>query len=401
MAERNADIPIVTVPPGRRLRDLDPFLGLELLILITSQISIVFSTDPNFVPAWMVSIGCLAFSALVAVVPLVRDRPRAIALLVVVEIAMLVGLVMATANGAIIALSLAFILRNTDLLAPSRAVVASACGIAIAIVAMVTVSMARGQDHAATIDTALALLMAIGITGALASFAAAERRAAIALRAAHEELRRQAERAVERAAQSERARIAADLHDAIGHALTALNVQLQSAMRLRAHRPDEADALVASALELGLGALADVRSTVGALRADPLERDPLDRVLARVVARHEACGGPRIESNVEAWSDQPAIATVVARIAEEAIVNAIKHAGARCVQLGLRATPDGVAELEVRDDGCGFDPSAQVSGHGLQIMRERARDAGIDLALHSVPGDGTRVRLQWYRVPAV
>jgi signal transduction histidine kinase len=242
--------------------------------------------------------------------------------------------------------------------------------------------------------------MAIGITGALASFAAAERRAATALRAAHEELRRHAERAAERAAQSERARIAADLHDAIGHALTALNVQLQSAIRLRAQRPDEADAFVASALELGLGALADVRGTVGALRADPLERDPLDRVLARVVERHEAAGGPQIETAVEAWTDEPAMATVVARIAEEALVNALKHARARCVRLGLRANADGAAELEIRDDGCGFDPSEQASGHGLAIMRERALDAGITFALRSAPGSGTCVTLQWYRVPA-
>ncbi len=118
---------------------------------------------------------------------------------------------------------------------------------------------------------------------------------------------------------------------------------------------------------------------------------------------HDAIGhvlGPRIEAAVEAWPDAPAIATVVARIAEEALVNALKHAGARWVRVALRAPGAGNAHLEICDDGCGFDPSEQSSLHGLQIMRERAHGAGIDLALESAPGDGTRVVLQWNPVPA-
>jgi signal transduction histidine kinase len=60
-----------------------------------------------------------------------------------------------------------------------------------------------------------------------------------------------------------------------------------------------------------------------------------------------------------------------------------------------------MAQLEIRDDGCGFDPSEQSSGHGLQIMRERAHGAGIDLALESKPGNGTRVVVAWHPVPAI
>jgi signal transduction histidine kinase len=138
-----------------------------------------------------------------------------------------------------------------------------------------------------------------------------------------------------------------------------------------------------------------VRRTVSALRADPLERDPLDRVLRRIVARHDASDGPRIDATVESWCDAPATATVVARIAEEALVNAIKHAGAHRVLVALRASQAGMAQLEIRDDGCGFNPSEQSSGHGLHIMRERANGAGIALALESSPGAGTRVVLHW------
>jgi signal transduction histidine kinase len=243
--------------------------------------------------------------------------------------------------------------------------------------------------------------MAIGVTGALASFAASVRRALGSLRTAHDELRRYAERAAETAAERERIRIAADLHDSIGHSLTALNVQLQSATRLRAERPAEADALIDSALDLGQGALASVRSTVGALRADPLERDSLDRVLQRMVLRLDARDGPAIDASVEPWPDEPVISTIVARIAEEALVNAIKHAGARRVRVALHASRSGQAQLEIRDDGCGFDPCEQSSGHGLQIMRERAYGAGINFALQSAPGSGTRVVLQWRPVATI
>lgn len=384
-----------------RARGLDPFLGIELLILICAQLSVFFSSDPMRVPAWTLSLACFAFSGLRLAFRFVRGRPRWIVALVAIEVAMIVGLVMSTSDGAIIVLSIAFILRNAELFEPRRALVASVVGVLIALIAMIAFSIASGEDRAATIDTALALLMAIGVTGALASFAASERRALLSLRAAHDELRRHAERAAETAAEHERIRIATDLHDAIGHSLTALNVQLQSATRLRASRPAEADALIDSALDLGQSALASVRSTVSALRADPLEREPLDRVLRRIVARHDASDGPQIDAAVESWRDAPATATVVARIAEEALVNAIKHAGARRVRVSLRTSNAGEAQLEVSDDGCGFSPSEQSSGHGLQIMRERARGAGIALALESAPGDGTRVVLQWHPVPAL
>jgi signal transduction histidine kinase len=384
-----------------RARGLDPFLGIELLILICAQLSVFFSSDPIRVPVWALALACLAFSGLRVTFEFVRGRPGRIAALAVVEIAMIVGIVMSTSDGAIIVLSIAFILRNAELLEPRRALIASMAGVLTALLAMIAFAIARGENRGATIDTALALLMAIGVTGALASFAASERRALRLLRTAHDELRRYAQRAARTAAEHERIRISADLHDAIGHSLTALNVQLQSAIRMRATRPAEADALIDSALGLGQSALASVRSTVGALRADPLERDSLDRVLHRIIARHHARGGPEIAASVEPWHDAPAVATVVARIAEEALVNAIKHAGARRVFVALGSSTAGEGRLEIRDDGCGFDPHEQSSGHGLQIMRERALGAGIDFALESRPGDGTRVVLQWHSVPAI
>jgi PAS domain S-box-containing protein len=84
----------------------------------------------------------------------------------------------------------------------------------------------------------------------------------------------------------------------------------------------------------------------------------------------------------------------VYRIAQEALANAARHAGARSIVVSLAAT-DGLLRLEVQDDGCGFDPAApRTEALGLVSMEERALALGGRLELSSAPGKGTTVRLQ-------
>jgi len=89
------------------------------------------------------------------------------------------------------------------------------------------------------------------------------------------------------------------------------------------------------------------------------------------------------------------------RIAQEALNNISKHAGATLVSVTCRALPEGLL-LTVRDDGCGFDP-AQVSGEhlGLRIMAERASGIGARLCIDSAPRCGTRVEVRWPAEAAV
>ena len=89
----------------------------------------------------------------------------------------------------------------------------------------------------------------------------------------------------------------------------------------------------------------------------------------------------------------PEIETVVYRVAQEAITNAVKHAGAARVDLSLHATPADV-QLSVSDDGSGFPvDAAEGTGLGLLGMRERSELVGGKLSVRSEQGEGTTVEL--------
>jgi signal transduction histidine kinase len=91
--------------------------------------------------------------------------------------------------------------------------------------------------------------------------------------------------------------------------------------------------------------------------------------------------------------------TVLYRVAQEAITNALRHSGSTDVTVRLAARPRGVV-LEVRDRGSGFDPDHTSGGLGLDSMRERAASVGGTLAITSTEGNGTSVRLTVPRTPA-
>jgi signal transduction histidine kinase len=86
------------------------------------------------------------------------------------------------------------------------------------------------------------------------------------------------------------------------------------------------------------------------------------------------------------------------RIAQEALNNALKHAGASLVTVRLR-TVDGWVTLEVADNGIGFDPAAASGGMGLTNMRERAERLGARLAIESRPGEGTQITVELVGAP--
>jgi signal transduction histidine kinase len=113
----------------------------------------------------------------------------------------------------------------------------------------------------------------------------------------------------------------------------------------------------------------------------------------------------------------PAVKVVVYRVAQEALMNAAKYANARTISVQLRTRGAGkgkgmgngqgrrgtgtqgtgrTIELEIADDGRGFDPEAVPAGHfGLGIMRERARAVGASVQVRSHVGQGTVVRMMW------
>ena len=190
-------------------------------------------------------------------------------------------------------------------------------------------------------------------------------------------------------AEAERTRLARDIHDSLGHHLTAIAVQLEKAAAFRDRDPGAADQALADARSSVRQALGDVRLSVRALRegAPPAA---LPEMLADLIGA-AGPGQPQVTLSVtgDDAALSPAASTVLYRSAQEALTNARRHSGARCVSVSLALDPR-EARLVVADDGRGFGP-ARPAGFGLLGIRERAALAGGLADIVSIPGEGTTV----------
>jgi signal transduction histidine kinase len=204
-----------------------------------------------------------------------------------------------------------------------------------------------------------------------------------------------AREAGQRAVREERARIARELHDVVGHGVSVMTVQASAVRRLL--RPDqerEREALLVVE-QTGREALAEMRRMVGVLRrpeeAPTLAPQPslthLDKLVEQV---REA--GLRVQVQIEGNPTQlpPGVDLTAYRLIQEGLTNALKHAEASRADVLVRYG-DGEVELLVTDDGRG-DGNAQGSGHGLVGMRERVSVYGGELDAGPQPGGGFRLR---------
>jgi len=166
-------------------------------------------------------------------------------------------------------------------------------------------------------------------------------------------------------------------------------------MQLRAARNELGDSPgLDQCRELARQTLEELRQTARGLRRPEIDDLGLGRALRAYAGDLTGDDGPRIE--LEAGSLRECLTEETRfqlyRIMQEAVCNAIEHAGADSVAVELGVT-DGWAWAEIRDDGAGFRVSER-EGLGIVAMRERARDLGADLNVESEPDRGTRVRAQ-------
>lgn len=204
---------------------------------------------------------------------------------------------------------------------------------------------------------------------------------------ANDELRRLGAR-LHSAREEEGARIARELHDELGSALTSLKWELD---RLGLG-PDQAAAL-ASMHALIDSTLASVRRIATELRPAILDDLGLLATIewqAQQFEQHSgiACRVHRLIDDVFLSNQQ---STAVFRILQEALTNVLRHAGASLVDITVSSDEGGAFVLEVRDNGAGIPASALSAGGtlGLLGMRERATLAGGTLELSGKPGNGT------------
>ncbi|WP_327109279.1 sensor histidine kinase [Nonomuraea glycinis] len=219
--------------------------------------------------------------------------------------------------------------------------------------------------------TIVQALIETGVTAVLAAFSMGM--ASAVLRARH-----LAERVRELTVAEERARMAAEMHDSIGHHLTVIKVGLENAERFRDSRPAAAWAEVHQAKELTIAALADARRWVRALRPLALNGHLGSAALQRLADSFTGTG-VRVAFEVTG-TERPLEADaelVLYRVLQEGLTNALRHAEGESVR-GTLAFEKGKVVLVVADDGKGRADD-QAHGFGLSSLADRVKALGGDL----------------------
>jgi signal transduction histidine kinase len=201
----------------------------------------------------------------------------------------------------------------------------------------------------------------------------------------------------EHTARDERLRLSQELHDGLAQELAALRLRLARAAELTSPNGELAHS-VEVAQRLLEGASLEARQAIAALRAGPSSWEALDQVLTDFA--HEFSQNHDIEVRLvtEPGTGTPSIGGLrgadLLRIVHEACSNAIRHGGARRIEVRLAAM-SGTLHLAIRDNGQGFDPAHMAPGVGLRSMAERVKRQSGRLAIESAPGQGTAVYV-WF-----
>lgn len=196
------------------------------------------------------------------------------------------------------------------------------------------------------------------------------------------------------AQEDERRRVARELHDEVGQIFTAMMLQIES---LAARIPDELRPELDELRETARTGATDVRGIAARLRPQLLDDLGLQSALTALVTGFAQQTGLRVDRRITPVELAPAHELVVYRVAQEALTNVARHAGARHVSVSLR-DEDGAAVLEISDDGQGLPDGAATASNGIPGMRERAMLIGATLTLSPARPAGTTVTL---RVPGI
>jgi nitrate/nitrite-specific signal transduction histidine kinase len=204
----------------------------------------------------------------------------------------------------------------------------------------------------------------------------------------------------------ERSRLARELHDAVTQTLFSATLIAETLPSLWEVDSEEGRQLLKELRQLNRGALAEMRTLLLELRPASLIEASLGDLLGQLCDAATGRIGVPVALTLQGQCSPPSeVHVALYRIAQEALNNVVKHAKANRVAVSLRcATSTGNVdrepchrvELQVTDDGIGFDPnSVQADRLGLAILRERAQAIGAVLRIESQPGGGTQVMVEW------
>lgn len=209
------------------------------------------------------------------------------------------------------------------------------------------------------------------------------------------ELARYATTSEQLATSRERNRIARELHDTLAHTLTAISVQLQALDVLMDSDPAAARVMLGTLQDITRQGVQEARRSLHALRASPLEDLGLVQALRQLAASTAERAGLTLTLDIPDHLNgiRPDIEQHCYRIAEEALTNVVRHANARTLTVRLWQQ-NGTLNLQIADDGIGFDPMETNGHHGLKGIRERVLLIGGELEIQSQPGHGVTLCLK-------
>ena len=208
---------------------------------------------------------------------------------------------------------------------------------------------------------------------------------------AHEKLQQYALQIEDKAALQERNRIAREIHDSLGHALTAQSIQLENALLFCQSNPEKTQVFLLQAKHLATMALKEIRQSVATLRSNPLQgrslKDAINSLIQDAQSRINIVPDYSISLTYPLSTE---IDTAIYRIIQEALTNICKHSDATQVKLQLRTVSERLYLL-IEDNGKGFDPEQNTTGFGLQSMRERTAALRGKFNIYSAIALGCRI----------
>ncbi|MBI4783459.1 MAG: sensor histidine kinase [Oscillatoriophycideae cyanobacterium NC_groundwater_1537_Pr4_S-0.65um_50_18] len=222
----------------------------------------------------------------------------------------------------------------------------------------------------------------------------AEHHSRTQLTIAHEKLQQYAQRAENQATLQERNRIAREIHDTLGHALTAQSIQLENALMFCPPDAEKTQAFLVEAQQLCSKALHDVRQSVATLRSNPALSRSLEGAIALAIKEFHQTTGIAPTHTLHLAGPLPTdVSTTLYRIIQEALMNIYKHSGATQVAIHLQESEKEIT-LWIEDNGCGFHPQQNMTGFGIQGMQERVLALNGEFHLVSQPGSGCLITAQ-------
>jgi signal transduction histidine kinase len=348
------------------------------LTLLVGVVGSSGSTVPLIIGAVFVLLGTVGFEW-------VQRRPRSAMAYAYIAIQLLLSFVVFGTAGAPVGgtLMLVVVVVQSVLVLPLAAVV-----VVVALAPLVHAGMALRDGLREGLGTLAAMVFA----AVIAELLLREQRARRELAEAHGRLQEYAVQAERLATVQERNRVARDIHDGLGHALTVVQMQVKAARAVLRSDPDRSDVMLGKAELQAAEALDEVRRSVAALR-DP-RPVPLPDALRALVSEASAAGVPtELDVSGTARALRVEAEESLYRAAQEGLTNVRKHAQASRAELRLDYSGPDIVRLEVRDDGAGLAPPGE-GGFGLLGVGERAAHVGGRMSITSGPGGGTTLSVE-------